>query len=265
MSGFYGDRLSAAKEMVEGGPIDYLTGDYLAELTMAILYKAQARRPELGYARTFLKQMEGIMDTCLDKGIKVVVNAGGLNPSGLAAALKEVAKTLQVHPKIAYVEGDNLMPRLSTLQKKGVKITHLEKDITLAKYGLPPVSANAYLGCWGIVEALKEGADIVVTGRVADASVVMGPAAYHFGWKRNSWDQLAGVAVAGHIIECSGQAVGGNYSHFEEVPTFKNMGFPIAEVFEDGSSVITKHPDTCLLYTSPSPRDATLSRMPSSA
>ena len=244
MSGFYGDRLSAAKEMVEGGPIDFLTGDYLAELTMAILYKAQARRPELGYARTFLKQMEGIMGTCLDKGIKVVVNAGGLNPSGLAAALKEVAKTLQIHPKIAYVEGDNLMPRLADLQKKGVRINHLEKNITLSQYGLPPVSANAYLGCWGIVAALKDGADIVVTGRVADASIVMGPAAYHFGWKRNNWDELAGVAIAGHIIECSGQAVGGNYSNFEEVPTFKNMGFPIAEVFEDGSSIITKHPNT---------------------
>jgi len=244
ISGFYGDRLSAAKEMVEGGPVDYLTGDYLAELTMAILYKAQAKRPELGYARTFLRQMEGVMGTCLDRGIKVVVNAGGLNPSGLAAALKEVAKTLQIHPKIAYIEGDNLMPRLVQLQKKGVPLKHLEKNITLAQNGMPPLSANAYLGCWGIVAALKKGADIVVTGRVADASVVMGPAAYHFGWKKDNWDALAGVAVAGHIIECSGQAVGGNYSHFQEIPSFKNMGFPIAEIFEDGSSAITKHPNT---------------------
>jgi len=244
MSGFYGDRFSAAKEMIEGGPIDFLTGDYLAELTMAILYKAQSKRPELGYAVTFLKQMEGVMGMCLDKGIKVVVNAGGLNPSGLAKALKDVAKTLQLSPKIAYIEGDNLMPRLTDLQKGGVALKHLDKNLTLADSGMPPVSANAYLGCWGIVEALNKGADIVVTGRVADASVVMGPAAYHFGWSKDNWNAMAGVAVAGHIIECSGQAVGGNYSYFEEVPSYHNVGFPIAEVFNDGSSIITKHPGT---------------------
>ena len=140
MSGFYGDRFSAAKEMIEGGPIDFLTGDYLAELTMAILYKAQSKRPELGYAVTFLKQMEGVMGMCLDKGIKVVVNAGGLNPSGLAKALKDVAKTLQLSPKIAYIEGDNLMPRLAELQKGGVALKHLDKNLTLANSGMPPVS-----------------------------------------------------------------------------------------------------------------------------
>lgn len=244
MSGFYGDRFSAAMEMVKGGPIDFLTGDYLAELTMAILYKSQMKKPELGYAVTFLKQMEGVMGICLDKGIKVVVNAGGLNPAGLAKALKDVAKTLQLHPKIAYIEGDNLMPRIGDLQSQGVPFQHLDQDITLAQNGMPPVSANAYLGCWGIVAALNKGADIVVTGRVADASVVMGPAAYHFGWSKDNWDAMAGVAVAGHIIECSGQAVGGNYSYFKEVPSFKNMGFPIAEIANDGSSIITKHPGT---------------------
>ncbi len=244
MSGFYGDRFTAAREMIEGGPIDFLTGDYLAELTMAILYKAQSKRPELGYAVTFLKQMEDVMGLCLDKGIKVVVNAGGLNPAGLAKALKDVAKTLQLNPKIGYIEGDNLMPRLADLQNQGVPFQHLDKDLTLAKSGMPPVSANAYLGCWGIVEALNKGADIVVTGRVADASVVMGPAAYHFGWSKDNWDAMAGVAVAGHIIECSGQAVGGNYSYFKEVPSYINVGFPIAEVANDGSCVITKHPGT---------------------
>ena len=174
----------------------------------------------------------------------MVVNAGGLNPSGLAKALKDVAKTLQVHPKIAYIEGDNLMPRLVDLQKQGVPFQHLDKSIPLSASKMMPVSANAYLGCWGIVEALRKGADIVVTGRVADASIVMGPAAYHFGWSKDNWDALAGVAVAGHVIECSGQATGGNYSYFEEVPSFKNVGFPIAEVFDDGSSIITKHPNT---------------------
>ena len=244
ISGFYGDRLSAAGEMLEGGPVDYLTGDYLAELTMAILYKARIKRPEAGYATTFLRQMEGIMGPCLDKKIKVVVNAGGLNPSGLAKALTDVANTLQIHPSIAYIEGDNLMGQIAKLQQSGARFTHLDKNISLAESGLQAVSANAYLGCWGIVEALNQGADIVVTGRVADAAVIMGPAAHHFGWQKDDWDALAGSAVAGHIIECSGQATGGNYSFFEEVPSFKKLGFPLAEVFADGSHIITKHPDT---------------------
>lgn len=244
MSGFYGDRFSAAKEMIEGGPIDYLTGDYLAELTMAILYKAQSKKPELGYAVTFLKQMEQVMGLCMDKGIKVVVNAGGLNPSGLAEALRNLAKTLQLNPSIAYVEGDNLMPRLKYFQEQGIDFKHLDKELTLAQSGMPPVSANAYLGCWGAVKALEKGADIIVTGRIADTSVVMAPAAYHFGWSKDNWDALAGAAAVGHIIECSGQATGGNYSHFKEVRSFKNVGFPLAEIFADGSAIITKHPNT---------------------
>ena len=244
ISGFYGDRLSAAKEMIEGGPVDFLTGDYLAELTMAILYKSKAKNPELGYARSFLKQMEGIMGSCLDKGIKVVVNAGGLNPAGLADALQKVAGTLGLNPQIAYIEGDDLMQRMTELKEKGATLRHLDTGKDYLAMGMPPVSANAYLGCWGIVEALNRGADIVLTGRVADTSVVMGPAAYHFQWSRTDWDALAGAAVAGHIIECSGQASGGNYSHFKEVPTFHRLGFPIAEMHADGSSVITKHPGT---------------------
>lgn len=244
ISGFYGDRLSAAREMLEGGPVDFLTGDYLAELTMAILYKAKAKRPEAGYARTFLTQMKDVMSLCMEKGVKVVANAGGLNPKGLADALQSIADELDISPKIAYIEGDDLLPRLVDLQKKGADFKHLDKDLTLAQSNMFPVSANAYLGCWGIVEALNRGADIVVTGRVADTSVVMAPAAYHFGWKKNDWNALAGAAAAGHIIECSGQATGGNYSLHDEVPTYKNMGFPIAEIHADGSSVIAKHPNT---------------------
>lgn len=244
MSGFYGDRLSAAREMVEGGPIDFLTGDYLAELTMAILYKTKLKRPDGGYAHTFLKQMEEVMGLCLDKNIRVVVNAGGLNPAGLAKALTELASTLQLQPTIAYIEGDDLMPRLQELQRNGVAFRHIDNGLNLKDSGMLPVSANAYLGCWGIVEALNQRADIVVTGRVADTSLVMGPAAHHFRWEKDNWDALAGAAAAGHIIECSGQATGGNYSNFAEVATFKNLGFPIAEVFADGSSIITKHPET---------------------
>ncbi|MBT8221006.1 MAG: DUF1446 domain-containing protein [Bacteroidia bacterium] len=244
ISGFYGDRFSAAREMIDGGPVDFLTGDYLAELTMAILFKAKSKKADLGYARTFLKQMEGIMGDCLDKNIRVVVNAGGLNPLGLAEGLKSVAKHLGLHPKIAYIDGDDLMPSLLELRSKGARLQHLEKNITLSESGMMPVSANAYLGCWGIVKALDLGADIIVTGRVADTSVVMGPAAHHFGWKQNDWDQLASAATAGHIIECSGQASGGNYSFFEEVPSFTKVGFPIAEISRTGDFSITKHPNT---------------------
>jgi hypothetical protein len=243
-SGFFGDRLAAASEMVRGGPIDFLTGDYLAELTMALLFRLKLKNPEAGYTPTFLKQMEGIMGECLDKNIKVVSNAGGLNPRGLAQELLKVAEKLGLHPKIACIEGDDLMGRLAALQEAGEPFNHLDKGISLKEGGLVPITANAYLGGWGIAEALEKGADIVVSGRVADASLVMGPAAWWFGWKHNDWDKLAGAAAAGHIIECAAQATGGNYSFFEEVPSFLKVGYPIAEISADGSSVITKHPGT---------------------
>ena len=243
-SGFFGDRQSAAKEIVQGGPIDILTGDYLAELTMAILFRHKLKNPRAGYVPTFLKQMEQVMGECLDKGIKVISNAGGLNPSGLAEELQKIAEILGLHPKIAYIEGDDLIPRLTKLKEQGEEFTHLDKGIALKDATGFPVSANAYLGGWGIVDALSRGADIVVGGRLADAAVVMGPAAWWFGWKRNDWDKLAGAAIAGHVIECGCQATGGNFSFIDEVPSYINVGFPIAEIFEDGSSVITKHPHT---------------------
>ncbi|MFP4445980.1 MAG: acyclic terpene utilization AtuA family protein [Desulfosudaceae bacterium] len=243
-SGFFGDRFAAAEEMVTGGRIDVLTGDYLAELTMAILFQQKLKRPETGYVGTFLKQMKQIMGYCLDHGIKVVTNAGGLNPGGLATALAELAAELGVSPSIAWIEGDDLMPRLAELQAAGETLTHLDKQIPLAEFSGTPVSANAYLGGWGITAALQEGADIVVCGRVADAALVSGPCAWHFGWSRDDWDCLAGAYAAGHIIECGAQATGGNYSFMEEVPTYSRIGFPLAEMYPDGSAVITKHPDT---------------------
>ena len=243
-SGYFGDRLAAAKEMVQGGPIDILTGDYLAELTMALLFGMKMKKPETGYVPTFLKQMEQVMGECLDRGIRVVSNAGGLNPQGLASELKKIADTLGLHPKIACIEGDDLMGRLADLQEKGEAFIHLDKGISLKEAGAMPISANAYMGGWGVAESLAQGADIVVGGRLADASVVMGPAAWWFGWQRQDWDKLAGAAVAGHIIECGAQATGGNYSFIEEVPSFLNVGYPIAEIFADGSFVITKHPGT---------------------
>ncbi len=243
-SGFFGDRFSAAQQMIEGGPIDVLTGDFLAELTMAILLRQTFKDPNKGYAHTFLKQMEKVMGPCLDKGIRVVSNAGGLNPKALAEELGKAAEELGLLPKIAYIEGDNLMPRLGELQEEGETFEHMDKGTSLKDAGAQPITANAYLGGWGIVKALEQGADIVVGGRLADAAVVMGPAAFRFGWKPEDWDRLAGAAVAGHIIECSGQACGGNYSFVDEIPSYENVGFPIAELYEDGSSVITKHPGT---------------------
>lgn len=243
-SGFYGDRLSAAREQVQGGPIDVLTGDWLAELTMLILAKGKMKRPEAGWAHTFLVQMEEVLGDCLDRGIKIVSNAGGLNPAGCAAAMSDLAERLGLHPKIAFVEGDDLMNRLEQLRESGVALDHLDTGEPLAARGIQPVTANAYLGGWGIAEALARGADIVVTGRVTDAALVVGPAAFHFGWQRDDWDRLAGACVAGHVIECGAQATGGNYSFFREVPRIERCGFPIAEMYEDGSCVITKHQET---------------------
>ena len=243
-SGFYGDRAAAAREMVEGGPIDVLTGDYLAELTMLILWKAQQKDPATGYARTVLTQLEHVLGTCLDRSIKIVNNAGGLNPAGLAREFAALAERLGLHPKIAYVTGDDLLPRLGTFLSNGVALAHTDTGQPLSGAGGKPVTANAYLGGWGITAALEAGADIVVCPRVTDASLVTGPAAWWHGWRRDDFDQLAGAVLAGHVIECGPQATGGNYSFLDEIRDRRYPGFPIAEVAADGSSVITKHPDT---------------------
>ncbi|MBI4588281.1 MAG: DUF1446 domain-containing protein [Candidatus Rokubacteria bacterium] len=243
-SGFYGDRLSAAREMVEGGPIDVLTGDYLAELTMAILYRNRLKRPETGYATTFLTQMEQVLGSCLEKRIRVVSNAGGLNPAGLANAVAQLAEKLGLGARIAYVGGDDVLDRLEAWQQQGHSLEHLDHGRPLRELKAPVVTANAYLGSWGIAEALRRGADVVIAGRVTDASLVVGPAAWHFGWGREDWDRLAAVVVAGHILECGAQCCGGNYSFFQEVPRFTDIGFPIAEMAADGSFVVTKHPGT---------------------
>jgi hypothetical protein len=217
-SGFYGDRFTAWREMLEGGPLDVLTGDYLAELTMLILGRDRLKDPELGYARTFLRQMEECLGLAAERGVRIVTNAGGLNPAALAAALRSLAARLGLSTTIGYVEGD-------ALDHPGA------------------LSANAYLGAFGIASCLTAGADVVVTGRVTDASLVVGPAIAHFGWTRDDLDALAGATVAGHVLECGAQATGGNFSFFAELPDGgRRPGFPIAEVHADGSSVITKHP-----------------------
>ncbi len=203
-----------------------LTGDYLAELTMLILARDRMRDESLGYAKTFLRQLETCLGIAVDRGVRLVVNAGGLNPAALASAVRELATRLGIDVAVAHVEGDDLRPRAAEL-------------------GLgEPLAANAYLGAFGIAACLRAGADVVVTGRVTDASLVVGPAIDRFGWTQTDHDALAGAMVAGHVIECGPQATGGNYAYFAELEDFRLPGFPIAEVHDDGSSVITKHPDT---------------------
>jgi hypothetical protein len=237
-SGFYGDRLSALSEVVHGGPVDVVTGDYLAELTLLILSRSRLKNPAAGFATTFLTQLEGVLDTVADRAIQVVVNAGGLAPAACADAVRELAARLGVPVPVAHVEGDDLLARVGELA-----LPHLDTGQPLGDRA--PLTANAYLGAWGIASALQAGAQVVVTGRVTDASLVVGPAAARFGWDRSSYDELAGAVVAGHVLECGVQATGGNYAFWkDEVAQPLRMGFPIAEVAADGSSVITKHPGT---------------------
>lgn len=255
ISGFYGDRLSAAREMVfpahpDARPVDVLTGDYLAELTMMILLKDRGRDPNGGYARTFLRQLRDVGQACAEQGIKIVTNAGGLNPRGCAEACRRVIEGLELTPehaerlRVAHIEGDDLLDRLDELQQAGEELRHLDRDLPLSELDHEVLSANAYLGAWGIVEAMNRDAGVVVCPRVTDASVVVGPAAWRFGWARDDWDPLAGAVLAGHIIECSTQATGGNYTFFDELHDMRRPGFPIAEIEADGSFVITKHPGT---------------------
>ena len=244
-SGFYGDKLSAAKDLVDGGPIDVLTGDYLAELTMAILFGQKMQRGEdKGYVGTFLKQINQIAKSCKEKNIKIVSNAGGLNPKSMAIEIEKILKEQSIDMKVAYIDGDDLMPKISNLKKSGEEFKNIDKGKKLDESGYSPLTANAYLGAWGIKEALDKGADIVVCPRVTDAAVVIGPAAWKFNWKRDNYDALAGALAAGHIIECGCQATGGNYAFFKEVESFDNVGYPIAEIYDDGSFYVTKHPDT---------------------
>lgn len=244
-SGYYGDKLSAAKELVDGGPIDVLTGDYLAELTMGILYSQILQRGrDKGYVATFLKQLKEIAQTCQDKNIKIVVNAGGLNPKSMSDEVESILDDMNLSSRVAYIDGDDLSKDLQALQEEGEQFNNIDREIPLKDSGYQVLTANTYLGAWGIKEALDQNADIVICPRVTDASVVIGPAAWKFNWQRDDYNQLAGALAAGHIIECGAQATGGNYAFFQEVKSFKNIGYPIAEIHEDGSSVITKHQNT---------------------
>ncbi len=225
-SGFYGDRLSAMREMLEDGDLDVLTGDWLAELTMLILGRDRVKDPTTGYAKTFLLQLRECLSIAMAKGVTIVANAGGVNTPGLVDAIRELAAEQGLSPAVAHVRGDDLTDRAGEL-------------------GLgSPLGAHAYLGGFGIARAVASGADVVVTGRVTDASVIVGPAIAHFGWGREDFDALAGATAAGHVIECGTQATGGNFPFFTEVADLTRPGFPIAEIHRDGSCVITKHEGT---------------------
>ncbi|WTD04623.1 DUF1446 domain-containing protein [Streptomyces albidoflavus] len=226
-SGFYGDRFDALREMLTDGPLDVLTGDYLAELTLLILGRDRLADPERGYARTHLRQLEQCLGLAHERGVRIVTNAGGLNPAGLADRIRELAKALGLPTQVAHVEGDDLLHRPGG-------------------WGEGVLTANAYLGGFGIAACLEAGADVVVTGRVTDAALVSGPAAAHFGWGPDDHDRLAGAVVAGHLLECGTQATGGNYAFFtdHDPALLRRPGFPLAEIHADGSSVLTKHPGT---------------------
>jgi len=245
--GFWGDLPDAPVRQVEGGPIDYLMLDYLAEVTMSIMQKQKARDPNAGYARDFVPLMLRILPTCVERGIKVTANAGGVNVRGCANAVIDVARELGLSGKvrIGIVTGDDIMPRLDDLLSRGIELRNMDTGEPLSTVRDRIQSANAYLGAWPIVEALKTGAQIVITGRATDTGLTLAPIIHEFGWAENDWNRLAAGTIAGHIIECGAQASGGNCQfEWRSIPNLADVGFPIVEASPDGTFVITKHERT---------------------
>jgi hypothetical protein len=240
-SGYLGDRPEALSEVLAGDAVDVLIGDYLAEITLAALAGRYRSDRSLGYAESFLAQIRPHLATIAERGLRVVTNAGGFHPAALAAALRDAAAEAGVDLTVAHVEGDNVLDQLGALAADGHDLAHLDTGQPLRSWGVEPVAANAYLGGWGIAAALQAGAAVVVCGRVTDASLTLGPAAWWHGWSPDDLDAAAGAVTAGHVIECGPHATGGNFSGFQAVPGMVHPGFPIAEVAADGSSVITKH------------------------
>ena len=234
-SGFWGDTSTAAKQLVEKASLDYLVFDFLAEVTMSILSRAKLKNPKLGYATDFIDQITPLLKEIKDKKIKVITNAGGINPHSCKTALKTEAEKFGLKLNIATVEGDNILTELPALKKQDIR--EIEKKSLLPEVCL---SINAYLGAPGIVEALTNGADIVITGRVVDSALVLGPLMYEYNWKYSDYDQLSAGSLAGHIIECGAQCTGGNYTDWKEVTGFDNIGFPFVEVFSNGDFIVSK-------------------------
>ena len=244
--GFWGDDPGAARRQVEGGPIDYLTMDYLAEVTMAILQKQRARKPDAGYPADFLLHLRDVLPACVQRGIRIITNAGGVNPLACRAAVEALARELGVadRVKVALVLGDDLYADLDRVLASGEPLINMDTGKPLADVRNRVLSANAYIGAAPIVRALQEGANVIVTGRVADAAVTLAPMMFEFGWTGTDWDRIAAGVVAGHIIECGAQCTGGNFTDWHQVKSFRNMGFPLVEAEPDGSFVVTKHPNT---------------------
>ncbi len=245
--GFWGDSLEAPRQQVEGGPIDYLMLDYLAEVTMSILQKQKERDPAMGYARDFIGAIESVLPAIVERGVKVIANAGGVNPVACAEALiRAIAKAGHAGAvKVGVVTGDDLLPRLDELLASGHELKNMDTGAPLSTVRDRVLSANAYIGSTPIVEALQRGAQIVVTGRSTDTALTMAPLRHEFGWAADAWNQLAAGIVAGHILECGAQSSGGNCLHdWRNIPDLATVGYPIAEVEADGSFVITKHPGT---------------------
>lgn len=245
--GFWGDWLEAPRRQVEGGPVDYLMLDYLAEVTMSILQKQKERDPSLGYARDFIGAMESVFPAVAERGVRVVANAGGVNPPACATAVREAARRAGVSPRIriGVVSGDDLLPRLDALLAAGHQLANMETGAPLATVRDRVLSANAYLGAPPIVEALGRGANVVITGRSTDTALTMAPLLHEFGWPRDDFDRLAAGIIAGHIIECGAQCSGGNCLYdWRTIPDLANIGYPIIEGHEDGTFVVYKHPGT---------------------
>jgi hypothetical protein len=250
--GFWGDLLTAPYDQVTRGPVDYLVMDYLAEVTMSIMQKQKRRDPKLGYARDLVPLMERLLPEILTKQVRVITNGGGVNPEACREAIFAVAKNLGVRGlRIGVVLGDDILGRLDELHAQGVRLTNMETGHSLQDIRDRIVSANVYFGAWPIVEALALGADVVITGRTTDTGLTLAPMAYEFGWGRADWDRLAAGTVAGHVLECGGQASGGNFSaDWRSVPDLAHIGFPIAEAFPNGDVIITKHEGTGGLVSS---------------
>ena len=245
--GFWGDWLEAPRRQVEGGPLDYLMLDYLAEVTMSILQKQKERDPNMGYARDFVGAMESVMHAVADKGVKVIANAGGVNPPACADAVRAVAKKMGLDSKIriGVVTGDNLLPRLDELIASGHPLKNMDTGEPLSTIRDRVLSANAYIGSGPIVEALEKGANVVITGRSTDTALTMAPLRHEFGWSPKDYDLMAAGIIAGHIIECGAQCSGGNCLYdWKNIPDLANVGYPIVEAKADGTFTVTKHPNT---------------------
>ena len=242
--GFWGDLPDAPVHQVEDGPIDYLMLDYLAEVTMSIMQKQKARDPNAGYAKDFVPLIRRILPTCVERNIRITANAGGVNVKGCADAVRDVARDLGFAGKVktGIVTGDDIMSRLDEFLAKGIELRNMDTGAPLANVRDRIQSANVYLGAWPMVEALKQNAQIVITGRATDTGLTLAPLIYEFGWNATDWDKLAAGTIAGHIIECGAQASGGNCQYdWQNIPDMANVGFPIAEASADGTFVITKH------------------------